>query len=463
MKHVGETAIGIDFGGTKIEVALADVDGVLLERERLETRAELGPRQALERAAAAVRRMEALARETHSASVTGYAAVAPGIVQRDRILLTPNLPGWEDLSLASELQALLNLDSAPAVANDVRGGALAELRFGALRGIDPGLYISLGTGIAAAVTVGGTVVMGFNQAAGEIAYVDPGLGSDPAESTTASHARHEPADSDADSDDSQGLRSAEPGVRESHRPGATSLEEIVGVSGDLDSDDSRKLGRAEPGVRESHRPGAAPREEIVGGSADSSSDSDDSRGLGGAEPGVRGSHRPGAAPLEEFVGGKAIGERASARLGRAITAAEIFARAAADPADEIARSVVSETLDVLARAIANIATLIDPELIVLGGGMMGSAGVILPGLRERFAADASYLPFPPRLAAAHFTRDASLHGAVALALEHSHNHGGGHAALCSRPLGVVRIPAVSGPGTTNPVEGSQLTTGGSSS
>jgi glucokinase len=392
MKRVGETAIGIDFGGTKIEVALADVDGTLLERERLETRAELGPRQALERTAAAVRRMEALAREAHSATVTGYAAVAPGIVQRDRILLTPNLPGWEDLSLASELQALLNLDLAPAVANDVRGGALAELRFGALRGIDPGLYISLGTGIAAAVTVAGTVVMGFNQAAGEIAYVDPGLGSEPAESTTARTANHHP---------------------------------------------------------------------VALTSADSDSDSGDSQGRGAAGPGVRESHRPGAAPLEEFVGGKAIGERASARLGQQITAAEIFARAAADPADEIARSVVSETLDVLARAIANIATLIDPELIVLGGGMMGSADVILPGLRERFAADASYLPFPPRLAVAHFTRDASLHGAVALALEQSHNHG--HAASCPRPLDVVRIPAVSGQGTTNPVEGSQLTTGGSSS
>jgi predicted NBD/HSP70 family sugar kinase len=430
MKRVGETAIGIDFGGTKIEVALADVDGTLLERERLETRAELGPRQALERAAAAVRRMEALAREAHSATVTGYAAVAPGIVQRDRILLTPNLPGWEDLSLASELQALLNLDLAPAVANDVRGGALAELRFGALRGIDPGLYISLGTGIAAAVTVAGTVVMGFNQAAGEIAYVDPGLGSEPTESTTARTANHHPvaltsADSESDSDDSQGR------------------------------------GTAGRGVRESHRPGAAPLEEFVGGSADSDSDSGDSQGRGAAGPGVRESHRPGAAPLEEFVGGKAIGERASARLGQQITAAEIFARAAADPADEIARSVVSETLDVLARAIANIATLIDPELIVLGGGMMGSADVILPGLRERFAADASYLPFPPRLAVAHFTRDASLHGAVALALEQSHSHG--HAASCPRPLDVVRIPAVSGPGTTNPVEGSQLTTGGGSS
>ena len=336
MRCASGTAIGIDFGGTKIEVALARADGTLLERERLETRAELGPRQALERTAAAVRRLEIRAREAHEASVTGYAAVAPGIVQSDRILLTPNLPGWENLALATELQHLLGLEHAPAVGNDVRAGALAELRFGALRGVDPGLYISLGTGIAAAVTVGGRVLAGANQAAGEIAYMDPGLAVPP--------------------------------------------------------------------------------------------------------------HGPGIAPLEEFVGGKAIGERASALLGENVTAAELFTRAASGN-DEPARKIVHETLDVLARSITNIAALIDPQLVVLGGGMMASADAILPALRDRLATS---VPFPPHVAPAHFTRDASLHGAVALALGHGLTADQAAAAARPRPLDVVCISA----------EQSQLTTGG---
>jgi len=329
------TVIGIDFGGTKIEAALAAADGTLLDRERLETRARLGPRQALERTAAAVRRLEARAREAHGAFVAGYAAVAPGIVQSERILLTPNLPGWEDLALARELQQLLGLDHAPAVGNDARAGALAELRFGALRGAEPGIYLSLGTGISAAVTIGDRVLAGANQAAGEIAYADP-----------------------------------------------------------------------EVGVRRA----------------------------------------PGAAPLEEVVGGKAIGERASALLGEDVTAAEVFARAETDVA---ARTIVHETLDVLARSIANISVLIDPELVVLGGGMMASADVILPALREHLAAT---VPFPPRLATAHFTRDASLHGAVALALDAVHDLDAPDRAARPQPLGVVRIPAVAGE--------SQLATGG---
>jgi glucokinase len=293
-----QMVIGIDFGGTKIELALARPDGTLLDRERLDTRAELGPWQALERAVEAVRRLEARAREAHAATVIGYAAVAPGIVQSERILLTPNLPGWEDLALARELQGLLGLEHAPAVGNDVRAGAMAELRFGALRGTDPGLYVSLGTGISAAVTIGGRVLAGANRAAGEIAYIDPGV--------------------------------------------------------------SRR--------------------------------------------------GPGSAPLEEIVGGRSIGERASALLGEQVTAAELFERAAND---EAARAIVDETLDVLARSIANISALIDPELIVVGGGMMASADLILPAISRRLV---ETLPFPPRVAAAHFTRDASLHGAVALAL-----------------------------------------------
>ena len=364
MKRASQTAIGIDFGGTKIEVALACADGTLLERERLEMLAELGPRQAFERTAAAVRRLEAISREAHGASVTGYAAVAPGIVQSDRILLTPNLPGWEDLALAQELQCALGLDHAPAVGNDVRAGALAELRFGALRGVDPGLYISLGTGIAAAVTVGGTVLAGANQAAGEIAYVDPG-GPSPGGSIGS-----------------------------------------IGSTGSI--------------------------------------------------------YRSGGAPLEDIVGGKRIGERASAELGEELTAAELFARAAAGgdgAGSEVARAIVRETLDVLVRSIANISVLIDPELIVLGGGMMASADVILPALREHLAAS---VPFPPRVAPAHFTRDASLHGAVALALVDQGN-ATASAACPPRVLDVVRLPAgvpATASGATSAAEESQLTTGG---
>jgi glucokinase len=51
-------------------------------------------------------------------------------------------------------------------------------RRGALAGVDPGLYLNLGTGIAAAIVVNGRVVQGAHGASGEIGYGTVGAGSE---------------------------------------------------------------------------------------------------------------------------------------------------------------------------------------------------------------------------------------------------------------------------------------------
>src|SRR6266571_804016 len=48
--------------------------------------------------------------------------------------------------------------------------ARAEVRWGVLAGCDPAVYLNLGTGLAAAIVIGGQVVDGVNGAAGEIGY-----------------------------------------------------------------------------------------------------------------------------------------------------------------------------------------------------------------------------------------------------------------------------------------------------
>lgn len=295
----GDAAVvAIDFGGTKIDVALAGPGGGILKRTRLATDGEKGPEQALERTVDAVRELVRHA-ESLGRAVASYSAVSPGVVREDSILLVPNLPGWEKLALGRHLAQSLGVDDVP-VWNDVRAGALAELRHGNLRGADPGVYISLGTGIAAAVTVGGSVIEGAHQAAGEIAYM-------------------------------------------------------------------------------------------------------------GTEPGPSSAAASDAAPLEQIVGGKGLGDRATELLGVPTDAAELFSRS--DPA---ARQVLHHALGVLASAVANIAVLLDPAKVVLGGGMMASAEVLLPVIASQLRRT---VPFPPQVQAARFTEDASLHGAIALALD----------------------------------------------
>ena len=68
----------------------------------------------------------------------------------------------------------------------------------------------------------------------------------------------------------------------------------------------------------------------------------------------------------------------------------------------------------LAVYVANIAILIDPTRIAVGGELMNSADRILEALnyRLRFA-----VPFPPELVLARFEHDSALRGAVAIALD----------------------------------------------
>lgn len=116
----------------------------------------------------------------------------------------------------------------------------------------------------------------------------------------------------------------------------------------------------------------------------------------------------GRAPLEEFVGGRALGQRASALLGEELNAADVFVNA------ELPPGFVNHWLAELTMQIANLAIAIDPQRIVLGGGLMAHADTILPALRERVL---EAVPFPPEVVPARFLHDGALRGALALALD----------------------------------------------
>jgi glucokinase len=118
----------------------------------------------------------------------------------------------------------------------------------------------------------------------------------------------------------------------------------------------------------------------------------------------------GAAPLEEAVSGRGLGGRASELLGRPVTAGELFALA---PDNAAAKELVTAALDEMSMHVANLAIAIDPQRIAVGGGLVRSAEVLLPALRDRLA---HAVPFPPELVAALFDQNASLLGAIALAL-----------------------------------------------
>ena len=74
---------------------------------------------------------------------------------------------------------------------------------------------------------------------------------------------------------------------------------------------------------------------------------------------------------------------------------------------------MDEILAEMATHVANLAILIDPARIAVGGGLMSSGDVILRALAFRLE---YAVPFPPEIVPARFLNDASLYGAIALAL-----------------------------------------------
>lgn len=168
-KEPGGFVLGIDLGGTKMIVATATMDGAVMQSLRLPTDAANGAEQAIARAIDAGRQLVTETSAHQNGTLRGVGVASMGITRDDGVLMAPNVPGWEHLTLPRLLR-----EAFPGVSigidNDVKAATLAELRWGALAGSDTAIYANLGTGIAAALVVGGRIVSGAHGAAGEIAY-----------------------------------------------------------------------------------------------------------------------------------------------------------------------------------------------------------------------------------------------------------------------------------------------------
>lgn len=160
--------LAIDVGGTKTQIACYDVARQHMNTRILATHADgLSGVPALQRILEAAR---ACVAEFGHVAVVSVAAVFPGVVRGPTLLMAPNTPGFEHLDLHGLISQAF--EGAPvALDNDVKAGALAEVRWGSLAGIDNAIYLNLGTGLSAAAIANGKLIRGHNGAAMEIGYL----------------------------------------------------------------------------------------------------------------------------------------------------------------------------------------------------------------------------------------------------------------------------------------------------
>jgi len=116
--------------------------------------------------------------------------------------------------------------------------------------------------------------------------------------------------------------------------------------------------------------------------------------------------------LEKLASYKVIVEKARKKLGKDIKVIEVFKMAA--QGNSVALNIVQETLKYLAYAIANISCVLDPELVIIGGGI----SILPPRFLEEMKMNIrKIIPFVPKMEFSKLGEDGVLIGAAVMLLE----------------------------------------------
>jgi glucokinase len=165
MQNVERELVGIEIGGTKLQLVLCDRTGKMLERRRL----SVAPAQG----AAGIREQ---IQKTLPALIQGRALQAVGVGfggpvdwQTGRIARSHQIEGWSEFDLGRWLQRLTG--SPVVVDNDANVGALGEARRGAGQGFNPVFYVTLGSGVGGGLVVDGGIYHGAAPGEAEIGHV----------------------------------------------------------------------------------------------------------------------------------------------------------------------------------------------------------------------------------------------------------------------------------------------------
>jgi len=156
--------VGIDIGGTKVLGGVVDESGAVIRRARRDTPAEGGV--ALTQAIADVALELMKDEEIESVGVSVAAFIS---ADRKTILATPNIKDWNGVNLDYELTTRIGLPVV--IENDANSAAWGEFKFGAGRGKESILMLTVGTGIGGGIVINSNLLRGSFGIAAEIGHL----------------------------------------------------------------------------------------------------------------------------------------------------------------------------------------------------------------------------------------------------------------------------------------------------
>ena len=158
---------GIDIGGTKIAIALANSAGEIVAERFIETQAELGPHAIFENTCQTLAEMCGECKGRLAA--IGVGSPAPIDVDRGLIMSPSNLQSWIQFPI---VDLLVERFAIPVMLdNDANAAALGEYIYGAGRGYRNVFYITFSTGIGGGIVINGEIYHGICTSAGEIGHM----------------------------------------------------------------------------------------------------------------------------------------------------------------------------------------------------------------------------------------------------------------------------------------------------
>jgi glucokinase len=162
--------LGIDLGGTKTLLALADQQGTPIASKRFPTALSGSSAKDLTHL-----KMETAGflseQRVEPSQLLQIGISAPGPLDPERGILfsAPNLQGWRDVPLQAFFQE--SLATATRLENDANAAALAEWQFGAGQGARSMVYLTMSTGIGGGLILDGRLFRGEACSAGELGHV----------------------------------------------------------------------------------------------------------------------------------------------------------------------------------------------------------------------------------------------------------------------------------------------------
>ncbi len=169
--------IGIDVGGTGIQIGVVDEKGRILQKSSIVTRTDLPFSEQMAQIAASA--LDTLQKSGHTIDeVSSVGAGVPGVAdQRTGVIPFCTNLGWHDVPFRTELQKYI--DKPIYIDNDATVAGLAESVSGVSAGTSSSVFITLGTGVGGGIVINGRVWSGAHGIGSEIGHMTLELDGEP--------------------------------------------------------------------------------------------------------------------------------------------------------------------------------------------------------------------------------------------------------------------------------------------